>query len=104
MQLVTAIIQPFMVDRLTRALRKANVPGYTVIDVEGSVNVADEPVSAMPRVRVDVAVNDARADEVMEIMANTVRTHQKGDGIVYAIPISRFVHIETGKADTKALE
>ncbi|HMY05288.1 MAG TPA: P-II family nitrogen regulator [Candidatus Obscuribacter sp.] len=103
MQLVTAIIQPFMVDRLTRALRKAKVSGYTVEEVQGSGVVGDEPAYVRPRSRVEVAVNDDRVEEIIDLITRTVSTHQQGDGIIYAVPISRFIHIESGKADMNAL-
>ncbi|HNG22111.1 MAG TPA: P-II family nitrogen regulator, partial [Candidatus Obscuribacter sp.] len=71
MQLVTAIIQPFMVDRLTRALRKAKVSGYTVEEVQGSGVVGDEPAYVRPRSRVEVAVNDDRVEEIIDLITRT---------------------------------
>ena len=103
MQLVTAIIQPYMVDRLTRALRKARVTGYTIGEVHGSGIIGDDPVPVKPRARVEVAVNDDRVEEVMAIICQAVSTKQKGDGIVFALPISRFIHIDSGKVDMTAL-
>ncbi len=103
MQLITAIIQPYMVDRLTRALRKARVTGYTIGEVHGSGIIGDDPVPHKPRSRVEIAVNDDRVDEIFNVITSTVSTHQKGDGIIYAVPISHFVHIDSGRNDMTAL-
>jgi nitrogen regulatory protein PII len=103
MQLITAIIQPFMVDRLTRALRKAGFKHYTVDEAQGSSLVPNDPVHLQGRIRIEVAVVDERSEELMELIGNTVSTHQQGDGVIYAMPITRFVHIQSGLIDNKAL-
>ncbi len=103
MQLITAIIQPFMVDKLTRALRKAGFRNYTVDDAQGSSLVPNDPVHLQTRTRIEVAVLDERSEELIELISSTVSTHQQGDGIIYAMPITRFVHILSGLMDNKAL-
>lgn len=94
MHLVTAIIQPFMVDKLTRALRKARVGGYTIAEARGSSFKPDDPAHLNPRLRVEVVVHDDMVDEVIDIITTTVNTHQKGDGVVFAFPLSRFIDID----------
>lgn len=95
MQLVTAIIQPFMLDRLTRVLRKQGVTGYTVTELKGSGhNLGESPDYLHPHIKIEVAVNDEEVSAIMEVISSTVRTHQEGDGIIYSLPLDKFIKID----------
>ncbi len=104
MQLITAIIQPFMLDRLTRVLRKQNISGYTVTQVEGSGrDLADTPEYLQPRVKIEIAVNDENVPSICDLIGKTVSTHQEGDGILYVMPLLHVVNIQTGLKGPAAL-
>lgn len=104
MQLITAIIQPFMLDRLTRRLRKEKVPGYTVTQVSGSWHEMEEiPQPTMARIKVEVAVNDEQVDKICELICATVSTLQEGDGILMVTPINKVVSLRTGERGPRAL-
>lgn len=104
MQLITAIIQPHMLDRLTRRLRKERVPGYTVTQVSGSWHELEEnPQPTMARVKVEVAVNDEQVDKICELICATVSTLQEGDGILMVTPINKVVSLRTGERGPRAL-
>lgn len=104
MKLVTAIIQPFMMDRLARALRKNNVSGYTASDVMGSGrDLANTGDYLQPRVKVEVAVLDEQVSSLIDLIVQTVRTHQDGDGIILVTPLLQVVNIQTGLTGENAL-
>lgn len=104
MQLITAIIQPFMLDRLTRALRKQEVTGYTVTELKGSGrDLADSPDYLRPRVKIEIAAIDEDVALITELISKTVGTHQEGDGVIYSLPLLSFANIQSGLAGSAAL-
>lgn len=104
MQLITAIIQPFMVERLTRLLRKLEVTGYTVSQVSGSGRfLRDTPEYTQNRIKVEIAVNDDQLDEICDLICSTVSTHQDGDGIILVTPLTRVINLQTGAMGPKVL-
>jgi nitrogen regulatory protein P-II 1 len=106
MKLVTAIIQPYMFDKLARAFRKGHHSCFTVFPVSSS-GVPDGDISVdlmTEKVRVDVVVQDDQAVEVSELIASTVGTHQEGDGIIFVSEISYAININTGQRGPEALQ
>ncbi len=98
MQLITAIIQPFMLDRLARALRKQAIMGYTATKVELSgQNPQDAPSYLESRIKIEIPVSDELADSITELILTTVGTQQESDGIVYVTPLLDARDIQTGK-------
>lgn len=96
MKMVTAIIQPFMLDKLTRALRKQALTGYTAADVQGSgADLIATGVYMAPRVKLEIAVNDDQVDMVTELILKTVGTHQDGDGIIFVTNLEEIINIQT---------
>jgi len=104
MKLVTAIIQPFMLDKLARILRRQSVSGYTATDVRGSgSDLANTPDYVRPRVKVEIAVNDEHVSMLTEAIIQTVSTHQGGDGIILVSPLEDAINIQTGLRGVAAL-
>lgn len=104
MKLITAVIQPFMVDKLARVLRKQPATGYTITHVEGSGRDLElTPEYVRPRAKFEIAVNDEFVCEIVELIIQTVGTHQEGDGLVYVTTIDSVVNIETGQENEVAL-
>lgn len=105
MKLVTAIIQPFMVEKLARVVRKQPISGYTITRVEGSGrDLENSPVDHVrPRTKFEIAVNDHQASELVQLIVKTVSTHQDGDGIIIVTTIDEVINIQTGQKDEAAL-
>jgi nitrogen regulatory protein P-II 2 len=112
MKLIIAIIKPFKLDDVRDALTSAGVQGMTVAEVKGYgrqkghkeiYRGAEYTVNFLPKVRLDVAVDDDRVDKVVEAITNAAKTGQIGDGKIFVTPIESAVRIRTGETDTDAL-
>lgn len=104
MKLITAIIQPFMLDKLARALRKKQCTGYTATEVQGSgADLLQTPAYLQPRVKVEIAVNDHLVDEITEMIVSTVSTHQEGDGVIFISALEDVINIQTQLRGPEAL-
>jgi nitrogen regulatory protein P-II 2 len=112
MKLITAIIKPFKLDDVRAALGRVGVQGMTVTEVKGYgrqkghkeiYRGAEYVVNFLPKVQLDVAVDDRRADQVVEAISSAAKTGQIGDGKVFVSTIQRAVRIRTGETDEDAL-
>jgi nitrogen regulatory protein P-II 2 len=112
MKLVTAIIKPFKLDQVRDALLAIGVHGMTVTEVKGYgrqkghteiYRGAEYAVNFLPKVRVEVAVDEDQAEKVVETIGAAAKTGQIGDGKVFVIPIDRAIRIRTGETDADAL-
>jgi nitrogen regulatory protein P-II 2 len=112
MKLIIAIIKPFKLEDVRDALMSAGVQGMTVAEVKGYgrqkghkeiYRGAEYAVNFLPKVRIDVAVDDQQVDKVVEAIANSAKTGQIGDGKIFVTPIDGAVRIRTGETDADAL-
>ena len=112
MKLITAIIKPFKLDDVRAALGRVGVQGMTVTEVKGYgrqkghkeiYRGAEYVVNFLPKVQLDVAVDDRRADQVVEAISSAAKTGQIGDGKVFVSTIQHAVRIRTGETDEDAL-
>ena len=112
MKLITAIIRPFKLDEVREALAQAGVSGITVTEVKGFgrqkghtelYRGAEYVVDFLPKVKIEVAVTDAQADEVVEAIVKAAGTGKIGDGKVFVYSLERVVRIRTGELDGDAL-
>ena len=112
MELVTAIVKPFKLEDVKAALEAIGVHGMTVSEASGFgrqrghtevYRGAEYTVDLVPKVRVEVLVDDARTSEVIDAIVNAARTDRIGDGKVWVSPISRVVRVRTGEEGTDAL-
>ena len=112
MKLVIAIIKPFKLDDVRDALTGAGVQGMTVAEVKGYgrqkghkeiYRGAEYAVNFLPKVRIDVAIEDNQVDKVVDAISNSAKTGQIGDGKIFVTSIERAVRIRTGETDTDAL-
>ena len=112
MKLVIAIIKPFKLDEVRDALTGLGVQGMTVTEVKGYgrqkghteiYRGAEYAVNFLPKVRIEVAVDDDRADKVVEAITAAAKTGQIGDGKIFVTPIEHAVRIRTGETDSDAL-
>src|SRR5215467_4529457 len=112
MKLIVAIIKPFKLDEVRKALTGIGVHGMTVTEVKGYgrqkghteiYRGAEYVVNFLPKLRVEVAVDSALADKAVETITASARTGQIGDGKVFVSPITSAVRIRTGETDSDAL-
>jgi nitrogen regulatory protein P-II 1 len=110
--LITAVIKPHRLDEVKEALRGIGVHGLTVSEVRGfgrqgghteTYRGAEYTVDLVPKVKVDLAVDTADVDKVIDTIVAAARTGQIGDGKVWATPVERLVRIRTGERDVEAL-
>lgn len=99
MKLITAIIQPFMLDKLARTLLRAPVTGFTVVEARGfGRGTTDSTGYLVPRTQVEIAVADKDLETVKNIVLKTVGTQQDGDGVVLVSELLEAIYIQSGKS------
>ncbi len=112
MKLITAIIKPFTLDDVKRALEQLGVLGLTVSEVQGYgrqkghtevYRGAEYSVDFVPKVRVEVVVDDAVADSVIDAVVEAARTGKIGDGKVWVSPVDTIVRVRTGERGLDAI-
>jgi nitrogen regulatory protein P-II 1 len=112
MKLVTAIVKPFKLDDVKEALETYGVHGLTVSEVSGYgrqkghtevYRGAEYTVDFVPKVRIDVVVDDDDVSGVVGIVVKTASTGQIGDGKVWVTPVEEVVRVRTGERGPDAL-
>jgi len=112
MKLVVAIIKPFKLDGVREALTELGVQGLTVSEVKGFgrqkgqteiYRGAEYAVNFLPKVKIEVAVDDGMADRVVESIQTSASTGKIGDGKIFVLDISQTVRIRTGETGVDAL-
>ena len=112
MKLVTAIIKPHMLDEVKTALESFGVEGMTVSEASGFgrqrghtevYRGAEYTVDLVPKVRLEVLVDDADADDVIEVIVKSSQTGKIGDGKVWSVPVDAVVRVRTGERGVDAL-
>jgi nitrogen regulatory protein P-II 2 len=112
MKLITAIIKPFKLDDVREAISEIGVDGLTVTEVKGFgrqkghtelYRGAEYQVDFLPKVKLEIAVNDDQVDRLVEVITENARTGKIGDGKVFVYNLEQAVRIRTGEADSEAL-
>jgi nitrogen regulatory protein P-II 1 len=112
MQLITAIIKPHMLDEVKDALRTAGVQGLTVSEVKGfgrqgghteTYRGAEYKIDFVPKVRVEIVIDDADVDGVITAITEAARTEKIGDGKIWTSPVGSLVRIRTGEMGSDAI-
>ncbi|MGH7156189.1 MAG: P-II family nitrogen regulator [Acetobacteraceae bacterium] len=112
MKLIMAIIKPFKLDDVREALTPLGVQGLTASEVKGFgrqkgqteiYRGAEYHVSFLPKVKIEVVVQDDLAEPVIEAIAKAAHTGKIGDGKIFVVDIVRAVRIRTGELDVAAL-
>jgi len=108
MKLIKAIVRPNKVDEVKEALSKLSISGMTVTEVRGHgkqkghtavYRGKEYDVSLLPKMEIEVVVQDSIVDEVIGAIAQAARTGEIGDGRVFVIPIEQSYRIRTGERD-----
>ncbi|HWS03608.1 MAG TPA: P-II family nitrogen regulator [Gammaproteobacteria bacterium] len=112
MKLVTAIIKPFKLDDVREALSEIGVQGVTVTEVKGFgrqkghtelYRGAEYVVDFLPKVKLEVAINDDLFDRVIEAISKAANTGKIGDGKIFVYDLLQAIRIRTGEAGPEAL-
>jgi nitrogen regulatory protein P-II 1 len=112
MKLVTAVIKPFKLDDVRSALESFGVHGMTVSEASGYgrqkghtevYRGAEYTVDLVPKVRLEVLLDDGDVDDVIEVIVKTSQTGRIGDGKVWVTPIEAVVRVRTGERGVEAL-
>jgi len=112
MKLVAAIIKPFKLDDVREALSDIGVTGITVIEVKGFgrqkghtelYRGAEYVVDFLPKIKVEVAVDDGQLDAVIEAISGAAKTGKIGDGKIFVYELAQAIRIRTGESGPEAL-
>jgi nitrogen regulatory protein P-II 2 len=112
MKLVTAVIKPFKLDEVRQALTSLGVEGLTATEVKGYgrqmghteiYRGAEYEVTFLPKIKIEVAVDDEMASKVVEAIQSASKTGQIGDGKIFVMPVEQSVRIRTGETGAEAL-
>jgi nitrogen regulatory protein P-II 2 len=112
MKIVMAIIKPFKLDEVRDALTAVGVHGLTVTEVKGFgrqkghteiYRGAEYTVSFLPKVKIELAVDDERVEAAVEAIVSVARTGQIGDGKIFVSPLDQAIRIRTGERGGDAL-
>jgi nitrogen regulatory protein P-II 2 len=112
MKLVAAIIKPFKLDDVREALADIGVSGITVIEVKGFgrqkghtelYRGAEYVVDFLPKIKVEIAVDDGLVDQVIEAITGAARTGKIGDGKIFVFDLGQVIRIRTGETGPDAL-
>jgi nitrogen regulatory protein P-II 1 len=112
MKLVTAIIKPFKVDDVKAALESFGVHGLTISEVQGFgrqkghtevYRGAEYKVDFVPKIKIEVLVDDAAAEDLVSVITTAAQTSKIGDGKVWVVPVDTVVRVRTGERGPDAL-
>ncbi|MFP4154917.1 MAG: P-II family nitrogen regulator [Halothiobacillaceae bacterium] len=112
MKLITAIIKPFKLDDVREALSGVGVKGITVTEVKGFgrqkghtelYRGAEYVVDFLPKVKLEMVVDDGLVESVMDVIAKAASTGKIGDGKIFVSPIEEAIRIRTGETGGDAL-
>ncbi|WP_328452653.1 P-II family nitrogen regulator [Streptomyces sp. NBC_00386] len=112
MKLITAIVKPHRLDEVKSSLQELGVHGMTVTEASGYgrqrghtevYRGAEYRVDLVPKVRIEVVVEDAEADAVIDAVVRAAQTGKIGDGKVWSVPVETVVRVRTGERGPDAL-
>ena len=112
MKLITAIVKPFKLDDVKDALTEIGLPGITVTEVRGFgrqrghtevYRGAEYTIDFVPKVRIEILVDDSDVDRVVQQLLATANTGKIGDGKVWVVPVENVWRIRTGESGPDAL-
>ncbi len=110
-KLITAIIKPFKLDEVRQAVTDLGIQGVTVTEVQGfgrqrghteMYRGAEYRVDFVPKLRVEIVLDDASAEAVIEAISNVCRTGKTGDGKIFLAPVGEAVRIRTRESGAAA--
>ncbi len=112
MKKIEAIIKPFKLDEVKEALQDVGVQGLSVIEVKGFgrqkghtelYRGAEYVVDFLPKVKVEVVLDDDQVDAAIEAIVDAAKTEKIGDGKIFVSPVEQVIRIRTGESGSDAL-
>ncbi|MFJ8730015.1 P-II family nitrogen regulator [Streptomyces bauhiniae] len=112
MKLITAVVKPYRLDEVKSALRDLGIDGLTVTEASGYgrqrghtevYRGAEYQVDLVPKVRLELVVEDAVAEDAIDAIVRAARTGKIGDGKVWSVPVETVVRVRTGERGPDAL-
>ena len=112
MRKVEAIIKPFKLDEVKDALNRIGVSGMTISEVKGFgrqrghkeiYRGAEYAVNFVPKVKLEIVVNAAMADQVVSTIQSTAQTGKIGDGKVFVLDVAQALRVRTGEINEDAI-
>ena len=112
MKMITSVIRPEKLEAITNILDKLHIVGMTVTDVRGfgrqkgqveHYRGGEYTIRFIPKVRIDVVVQDEDVKKVMDAIGKAARTENVGDGKIFIVPVENAMRIRTGELGTSAL-
>ena len=112
MKMISAIIKPFKLDDVREALSDVGVAGITVTEVKGFgrqkghtelYRGAEYVVDFLPKIKVEIAVDDGIVDQVVEAISSAAKTGKIGDGKIFVTSLEQVVRVRTGETGSEAL-
>jgi nitrogen regulatory protein P-II 2 len=112
MKLITAVIRPFKLDEVRQAVADIGIQGVTVTEVHGYgkehghtewYRGAAVRIDLLPRAKIELAVDDSIAEQVIEAVCNVARTGKLGDGKVWVFELEQALRVRTGETGPEAI-
>ena len=112
MKLITSIIKPFKLQEVREALVSAGIEGLTITEVKGygrqkghteMYRGAEYSVDTLPKIKLDILVDDSNLDTVTEVISKTANTGKIGDGKIFISSIEEVIRIRTGETGSDAI-
>jgi nitrogen regulatory protein P-II 2 len=112
MKLITAVIKPFKLDEVRQAVADIGIQGVTVTEVQGYgrqlgqaeiYRSSERRVDFLPTTKVELAVDDSIAEQVLEAVCNVARTGKAGDGKVWIVELEQALRVRTGETGPDAI-
>lgn len=112
MKKIEAIVRPTKLEEVKVSLEDAGFSSLTIIDVKGRGQQKgiiqqwrgqEYRVDTLPKLKIDLVVNDEDVDKAIDIIVNSARTGNIGDGKIFVLPVEKVVRIRTGERDGKAI-
>jgi nitrogen regulatory protein P-II 1 len=112
MKLITAVIKPFQLEEVKGALQKVDVTGMSIMEIRGmgrqgghteTYRGAEYRVDLLPKIRIEVVVDEDRVSEVVDAIVESARTGQIGDGKIWVTTVDELVRVRTGERGADAV-
>jgi len=112
MKLIVAVVKPFKLDEVKEALKALGVHGMTLTEAQGFgrqrghtevYRGAEYEVEFVPKIRLEVVVDDAQVDDVASAIVDAAGTGKIGDGKVWILPVDELIRVRTGERGSDAL-
>ncbi|MCL2523708.1 MAG: P-II family nitrogen regulator [Betaproteobacteria bacterium] len=112
MKKIEAIIKPFKLDEVREALSEVGITGLTVTEVKGFgrqkghtelYRGAEYVVDFLPKIKIEIVVNDAQTDSAIEAIIKAAHTGKIGDGKIFVSPVEQVIRIRTGETNETAI-